>query len=96
MATKAASLNRPIDAAWSLGGSRLAGNRAFLVKSQRCRGIRESRSEGFGPVSEAEAGTEGAKGTVAGDKGETGGEGMSGHEHVHGGEGAAPFPRGGA
>src|SRR6266478_1458503 len=37
-----------------------------------------SKSEGLGPVGEAEAGTEGAEGAVAGNEGEAGGEGGGG------------------
>src|SRR5260370_29627738 len=54
------------------------------------------RSAGLGPVSEAKAGTKGTKRAVTGDKGEAAGEGMSGHKHVHGGEGTAFLPGGGA
>jgi hypothetical protein len=50
------------------------------------------QSARLGRVSEAEAGTEGAEGAVAGDEGEAGGEGVGGDEHVHGGEGAASVP----
>jgi len=56
---------------------------------------RRFKSQGFGPIGEAEAGTKGTEGPVAGDEGEAGGEGMSGDEHVQGGEGAAFFPGGG-
>ena len=55
-----------------------------------------SKSEGLGPVGEAEAGTEGAEGAVAGNEGEAGGEGVGGDKHVHGGEGVASLPGGGA
>jgi len=56
---------------------------------------RRFKSQGFGPIGEAEAGTKGTEGPVAGDEAEAGGEGMSGDEHVQGGEGATFFPGGG-
>ena len=54
------------------------------------------QSEGLGSVGEAKTGTEGTEGAVAGNEYEAGGEGMSSHKHVHGGERTAPLPRGGA
>jgi len=53
--------------------------------------VASPKSKGLGPVGEAEAGTKGTEGAVAGDEGEAGGKGMGGDEHVHSGEGAARF-----
>jgi len=52
-------------------------------------GVRTSRRGGGGDGGNG-------KERFTGDKGEARGEGMGGHEHVHGGEWAAPLPRGGA
>src|SRR5260370_22535380 len=79
---------------------RLARSESFERSraQQRRKSMRQKRrfkSQGFGPIGEAEAGTKGTEGPVAGDEGEAGGEGRSGNEHVQGGEGAAVFPGGG-